>query len=81
MNITTLFADIAAVAEKVAASILPGVPETIAAGQAVVKLITTAKDTFAQHDPAVLDAQLDALIPLVNADVDDAIAALRGTKS
>lgn len=79
MDISSLFGSIADVAEKVAATIFPGATEAIEAGKAVIGLANTAKTTFAEHDPAVLNAAIDKLRPLVNADVDAEIAELRGT--
>jgi hypothetical protein len=78
MDIKSLFGSIATVAEKVAASIFPGATEAIEAGKAVLHLADTAKATFAEHDPAVLNAAIDNLRPLVNAHVDAEIAELRG---
>lgn len=78
MNITALFNDIAKVAEKVAAAIVPGADKAIEAGKAVLGLIDTTKATFATHDPAVLNAAIDTLSAKVNAEVDDEIKALRG---
>lgn len=78
MSIGVIFKDIAAVAEKVAESIVPGADKAIEAGKAVLALINSAKVTFATQDPTVLDAAIDTLEAKVNSDVDQAIKDLEG---
>lgn len=66
-------------AKTVAAAVLPGTSEAIAAGEAVLDLIKTVRPTLSATDQTALDAALPDLLNKMNADVDQALKDLRGT--
>lgn len=66
-------------AKTVAAAVLPGTSEAIAAGEAVLDLIKTVRPTLSATDQTALDAALPDLLNKMNANVDQALKDLRGT--
>ena len=72
MDVTKLIAVIRAVA----AAMLPGSTEAIAAGEAVYELVKSVAPTLASDDQKALQAALPALLAKLDHDVDAAIAAL-----
>lgn len=66
-------------AKTVAAAVLPGTSEAIAAGEAVLDLIKAVRPTLSATDQTALDSALPDLLNKMNADVDQALKDLRGT--
>lgn len=66
-------------AKTVAAAVLPGTSEAIAAGEAVLDLVKAVRPTLSATDQTALDAALPDLLNKMNADVDQALKDLRGT--
>lgn len=73
MDVTKLIA----VARKVA-GLLPGGPEALAAGEAVLELADSVAPTLAEADQKALQQGIAGLIEKMDRDVDAALAALKG---
>jgi hypothetical protein len=78
MDIKALIGSIEDVAAKVLPTIVPGAGPAIAAGHAVVKLIDQARQTFGEHDTAVLQAQRATLMEKVTAHANSTASRLEG---
>jgi hypothetical protein len=74
MDLSKLIAVVKATAE----AMVPGAAETIRAGEAVLELADSVAPTLASDDQQALQGAIDGLIAKMSADVDAAVAALKG---
>lgn len=67
-----------AVVKATAAAVVPGAAAAIRAGEAVVDLARSVQPTLGSNDQQQLQSAIDGLIAKMSADVDAAVAALKG---
>lgn len=71
-------AKLIAVVKATAEAFVPGAAQAIKAGEAVVNLARSVQPTLASNDQQQLQSAIDGLIAKMSADVDAAVAALKG---